>query len=288
MYLINQAFVLPILFIVLYGSGFVFTVYGLEHSSPMAFLVIRFFVAFFILLLLAFILKDKWPKNLKEFFHIAIAGSMTVGVFSVAGYIAMANGIDAALAALIISLQPMLVTFLATRFLNEKLTKSIVLGLLIGLAGVFFVLSSKLSLSQIELSSVIFSILSLLGLSFGNLYQKKFCSNMSLFSGGAIQTFCSALLALPLLLFWEEPFINLNIDFVIALSYMIFGVSIGAVSLLYVMIQRGEVSKVSSVFYMIPVSAAVISYLLFDTTIDFTMILGIIAVLIGILLINKK
>jgi len=91
-----------------------------------------------------------------------------------------------------------------------------------------------------------------------------------------------------LLLFFEDINITFNNDFFIALMYMSVGVSIGALSLLYIMIEKGEVSKVSSVFYMMPVCAAVMSYLIFGTNIDMTMLIGIASVLIGILLINKN
>jgi len=283
-----QTLALPIAFIILYGSGFVFTAFGLENSSPMAFLSIRFFIAFFILLIIAYILKVVWPKDIKQYLHIAVAGSLTVGVFSIGVFLSLSFGVSASLSALIIALQPILVTFLATRFLNEKLTKKVILGLVLGFLGVFFVVGTKATSSQSEILGVLFSLVALFGLSFGNLYQKKYCSKMNLFSGGAIQTLSSIILTLPILFLHEDIYVNWNIDFMIALFYMSVCVSIIALSLLYVMIKKGEVSKVSSVFYMMPVSAAVISYLLFDTKIDFTMIIGIIAVLFGIILINKK
>jgi drug/metabolite transporter (DMT)-like permease len=283
-----QTLALPIAFIILYGSGFVFTAFGLENSSPMAFLSIRFFIAFFILLIIASILKVVWPKDIKEYFHIAIAGSLTVGVFSIGVFLSLSFGVSASLSALIIALQPILVTFLATKFLNEKLTKKVVVGLVLGFLGVFFVIGSKATSNEGEMLGILFSLIALFGLSFGNLYQKKYCSNMNLFSGGAIQTLSSTILTLPILLSYEDIYVNWNIEFGIALFYMSVCVSIVALSLLYIMINRGEVSKVSSVFYMMPISAAVISYLLFGTSIDFTMIIGIVTVLIGILLINKK
>lgn len=283
-----QSLFLPLMFIFLYGSGFVFTQYGLENSSPMAFLALRFTIAFFILLFIASALKVQWPQTYKEFFHIVVAGSMTVGIFSIGVFLSLDFGVSASLSALIIALQPILVTFFATRFLGEKLNKKIVLGLFLGFIGVAFVVSSKVSTTQTEILGVLFSVFALFGLSFGNLYQKRFCSNMNLYSGGAIQTLASTILTLPILIFYEVPSISWNSDFLIALFYMSVCVSIIALSLLYIMINRGEVSKVSSVFYMMPVCAVVISYLLFGTNIDFTMIIGIVTVLIGILLINKK
>ena len=93
---------LPILFIFLYGSGFVFTALGLQNSSPIAFLTLRFFIAFFILLIIATIMKVEWPNSFKEFIHISTAGMLTVGVFSIGVFLSIDFGVSASLSALII------------------------------------------------------------------------------------------------------------------------------------------------------------------------------------------
>jgi len=284
--LINKS-VLPFGFIFLYGSGFIFTQYGLENSSPMAFLAIRFFIAFWILLLISLFLKVKWPKNFKDFFHISTAGSLTVGVFSLGVFMSISYGVSGALNALIIALQPIVVSFFALKFLKEEVNNKIWLGLLIGFIGVSFVVVSKLDTSFSSIIGVLWSVIALLGLSFGSLYQKKYCGTMNLFSGGAIQTFSSTILVLPFLYF-EEINVTWNTEFYIALFYMAVGVSIGALSLLYIMIKNADVSKVSSIFYLVPVSAAIVSYFLFDEKLEMNVIVGIITVIIGITLINKR
>lgn len=279
--------ILPFGFIFLYGSGFIFAQYGLVHSTPMAFLAIRFFITFLILLLIAYFLKVSFPKTKKEFLQIAIAGSLTVGTFSIGSFLSMSYGISGATNALIIALQPIIVTFLALKFLNENINKRVWLGLIIGFIGVGFVVFSKLDSSTSSYLGLFWSIVSLLGLSFGSLYQKKYCSHMNVFSGGAIQTFSSTILVLPFL-FFEDIKIDWNTEFYISLFYMSVGVSIGALSLLYVMIKNGEVSKVSSIFYLVPVSAAIVSYFLLNEKLELNVIVGIITVIIGITLINKK
>ncbi|WP_428025325.1 DMT family transporter [Arcobacter sp.] len=282
-----QKSILPFGFIFLYGSGFIFTQYGLQNSSPMAFLGIRFFIAFWILLFIAYFLKVPIPKSKKEFFQIALAGSLTVGTFSIGVFLSISYGVSGALNALIIALQPIIVTFLAQRFLDEEINKRVWLGLIIGFIGVSFVVVSKLDTSFDSILGVFWSIVALLGLSFGSLYQKKYCTGMNLYSGGAIQTLSSTILVIPFL-FFEELHINWNGEFLIALFYMAVGVSIGALSLLYIMIKNGEVSKVSSIFYLVPVSAAIVSYFLLGEKMELNVIIGIITVIIGITLINKK
>lgn len=282
-----QKSILPFGFIFLYGSGFIFTQYGLQNSSPMAFLSLRFFIAFWILLLIAYCLKVPLPKTTKEFLHIALAGSLTVGTFSIGVFLSISYGVSGALNALIIALQPIIVTFMASKYLDEVSNKKVWLGLVIGFIGVTFVVVSKLEFSYTSVIGIFWSVVGLLGLSFGSLYQKKYCTGMNLYSGGAIQTFSSTLLTLPFLYF-EEIHITWNGEFFIALVYMAVGVSIGALSLLYVMIKNDEVSKVSSIFYLVPVSAAVVSYFLFGEKMELNVVIGIITVLMGITLINKK
>lgn len=278
---------LALVFVLLYGSGFVFTEYGLENSSPMAFLAIRFFIAFTILTIIALYLKSPFPKTLKEFLHICVAGSFTVGTFSIGVFLAISYGVSASLTALVIALQPIGVTFLAIRYLNEKINKYVVIGLILGFTGVSLILLSSMVFSSSMIFGVTFSFVALFGLSFGNLYQKKYCSNMNLFSGGAIQTLCSTVLVLPFLAF-EDIYVNFNGDFIVALLYMSVGVSIGALSLLYIMIEKGAVSKVSSIFYLMPVSAVFISWILFDKSIDTSVIFGVGVIFTSLMLIMKK
>jgi drug/metabolite transporter (DMT)-like permease len=201
--------------------------------------------------------------------------------------LSISYGVSGALNALIIALQPIVVTFLAQRFLDEEINKRVYLGLIIGFIGVSFVVVSKLDTSFDSIVGIFCSVIALLGLSFGSLYQKKYCTDMNLYSGGAIQTLSSTILVIPFL-FFEEIHITWNGEFIIALFYMAVGVSIGALSLLYIMIKNGEVSKVSSIFYLVPVSAAIVSYFLLGDKIEFSEIIGIITIIIGIILINKR
>lgn len=284
----NTNFLFPFLFILIYGSGFVATKYGLVHISPLAFLVIRFFIAFVLLIFIILYLKSSWPKTIKEVFHISVSGTLTVAFFSIGVYISLNLGISPALSALIIALQPVLVSIFASKILNENISIKHWLGLIIGFIGVFFVVFTKFEFNPNEILGLLMSVFALLALSFGNIYQKKYCANMNLFTGGAIQTFTSFLLSLFLMLLFEDIKISWNSDLIYSLLYMSVGVSIGALSLLYILIEKGEVSKVSSMFYLIPVCAAIMSYILFDDAFDIFELIGIVIVVIGVTLINYK
>ncbi|MEL7614652.1 DMT family transporter [Vreelandella titanicae] len=262
-----QSLIFPFFFVVIYGSGFVGAKYGLPYSTPLSFLSLRFLIAAAILFLVASMLKVAIPAR-RDMLHIAVAGTLTVAMFSISVFASIDMGLSPALSALIIALQPILVGFLARYMVGEKLILRQWGGLVAGLVGVAMVVGHKANLNMAPLIPIAMSVLGLLGLTFGNLYQKKFCANMNVISGGCIQSLASAVICLLLLPFFGQYKAEWSIEFIGALAYMSVGVSIGALTMLYLMIRRGEVSKVASVFYLVPVSAAVASYLIYGETFD--------------------
>ena len=278
----------PFLFVMLYGTGFVGAKYGLPYASPITFLVLRFAIAACAVAALGLFFGAVWPKSWREVFHIAVAGILTVGTFSIGVFVAIDMGLSPALSALIIALQPVLIALVARRVLGETLSMYQWGGLGLGLLGILFVVSQKLDFTSVHMAGLLMAVIGLLGLSFGNLYQKRFCANMNIFSGGSIQSIASCIVALPLALLFEDMTVEWTFEFITALAYMSIGVSIGALSLLYVMIRRGEVSRVASIFYFVPVSAAIVSSLLFEEVIDLQMAIGIAITALGVMLVNRK
>ena len=197
-------------------------------------------------------------------------------------------GISPALSALIVAMQPIMVALLAQKLVNERLSLTQWFGLLFGFLGVAFVVGNSINSNYFSWLAIGMSVLALLGVTFGSLYQKRYCADMELFYGGAIQSLTSGIICLVLLPFFETFNIVWTDEFVISQMYMIVGVSLGALSLLYIMIQRGEVSRVAIVFYLVPVSAAVSAYFLFGETIEDTTVLGASIIALGIFLTNRK
>lgn len=283
-----QHYWLPMMFVALYGSGFVGAKYGLPYAGPLTFLVWRFAIAGFITVLLALVFKANWPKRAMDWAHIAFAGLLTVATFSAGVFVAIALGIPPALSALIIALQPMLVALLARQTLAEQIMVRQWLGLCLGLLGVVCVVAHKLVWSTSYIQGLIFAVLALVGLSVGNIYQKRFCTGMHVLSGGAIQSLASLMGLFPLAYWHESMQVIWSTPFVAALSYMSIGVSIGALSLFYVMIRSGTASQVASVFYLVPVSAAITAYLMYNEHIDLLTLLGAGLVAMGVYLVNLR
>lgn len=268
---------LPLLFIVLSGSGFVSTRLGLSHAEPFVFLGLRFALAAAILAGIAIAVRAPWPRDLRETTHIGIASLLGIGLFSSGVCYSIALGVPPAVSALIIALHPILVALGAGPLLGERVTPRQWLGLLLGLAGVYLVLRGRLQVDPAYLDAALLSVLGLLGMSAGNLYQKKRCPGMHPLTGSTLPMLAGAAL-------FETGQVTWNGEFVVALLWMAIPVSVGAVTLLGLLIQRGEVSRVASIFYLMPVSAAITAYLLFGQTIEATAFGGIALAAAGVLL----
>ncbi len=279
---------LPLLFVTLYGAGFVGAKLGLPHAEPFIFLALRFSLAAAILGLIAWFLGSPWPGNRRELLHIAGAGMLTIGVFSAGVFYSIALGVPPAVSALIIALHPILVALGAGALLGERVSARQWVGLLLGLIGVYLVLRERLLVAPGYMQAALLSVIGLIGLSSGNLYQKARCMKMNVFSGGAIQCAVCALTMVIGAALVESGDVHGTTEFVIALFWMTVIVSVGAVSILYVMIRRGEVSRVASIFYLVPVSAAITAFALFGQTIDASAAAGIGVAAIGVFLVSVR
>lgn len=280
-----QGLLLPFLFVAIYGSGFVGAKLGLLYSEPFTFLVLRFAVAGGILAFAALLLDSPWPRKPG---WLLLSGLLMQGVFSAGVFYALYLGMRPAVSALIIALQPLLVAVLAGPYLGEVIPRQRWFGLLLGVVGVVLVVGDGLAVDGISWLNLSWVVVGLLGLTFGQLIQKKHCGDMHLISGGAVQV----LATLPLLLFlswlFETGQVIWSNELVISIFWMAVGVSIGALSLLYIMLLRNSASQVASVFYGVPVAAALLAWPLFGllpTAMDW---LGFAIVTLGILVTNTK
>ncbi len=274
-------------FVTLYGAGFVGARLGLPHAEPFVFLALRFAIAAAILGVIAMLMGNAWPRRPEQWRPIVMAGLLTVGVFSVGVFYSIAGGVSPAVSALIIALHPLLVAVAAPVWLGERVAGRQWLGLLLGLGGVFLVVRHGLALEPGLGWPLAFSFIGLLGLSAGNLYQKARCAGMPLFAGGAVQcASCAVACALGAAAF-ESGRIAWTGEFVMAVGWMALVVSVGAVSILYVLIRRGEVSRVAGLFYLVPVAAALAAWLLFGQGVSATQWLGMAVAASGMLLVTR-
>ena len=221
----------PLLFVVLWSTGFIGARLGLPHSEPLTFLFVRYLLVVALLLVLAVLSKAPWPARGTDWFHIGVAGLLIHGIYLGGVFMAISIGLPAGVAALVVGLQPLLVAVGAGLFLRETVVRRQWLGLVLGLAGVALVLANKLG-TGFELQALLPCVISLLSITCGNLYQKRFCPQFDWRTGAIAQFVPTVLLTGIAAALTETLRIDWVPEMVFAMGWLVLVLSLGAVSLL--------------------------------------------------------
>ena len=279
---------MPVLFVLLWSTGFIGGKLGLPYAEPATFLVARFAIVTVLLALFAGLTGAPWPKRLGETAHIAMAGLLLHATYLGGIFSSMHHGVPAGVSALITGIQPLLVAAAAGPVLNERVSLRQWVGLLFGLAGVVLVVWSKLDLGVGTPLGYMLSVLGLLGITGGTLYQKRFCPHIDLRSGSAIQFAASVVALAPFALLLEQRVIVWSGEFLFALGWLCIVLSLGAISLLFLLIRRGAAAQVSSLFFLVPPCTALVAYFLFGEQLNALALLGMALAMFGVALVNRK
>jgi drug/metabolite transporter (DMT)-like permease len=282
----------PVIFVLLWSTGFVGAKYILPYSEPFVFLTIRYALAMTTLLIVARVMKE--PLKISR---AQVIQSIKVGVFLQVVYIggvfyAISLGVSAGVTSVLVSVQPILVSVLAVKFLNEKLGTRKIFGLILGFTGVLLLLLPKLFQGVFAFGysglGIVSGVLALLGTTTGYLLQKKGGSDIPFLPGTAVQfATATVLFALASTLF-EEWKITTSFQFFLALSWIVFALSIGSIFLLFYLLKNDSASSVSSLYYLVPPLTAIQAYLFFRERITWIGLLGMGLAAIGTLLVTSK
>lgn len=277
----------PGLFVVLWSTGFIGAKYGLPYAGPATFLALRFVLVIALMLAIALAVRAPWPAP-RQVVHIAV-----VGVLLQAGYLggvfaAIHLGMSAGVSSLIVGLQPVLTAVLAAPMVRERLGARQWLGLALGLAGVALVVSAKTSLTGLSWESVGMSFLALGSITVGTLYQKRFCGPFDLRTGSVIQFVAALAVMAPFAIFVEHLAVRWTGEFLFALSWLVVVLSIGAISLLMLLIRRGAATKVASLFYLVPPVTALIAYFVFGETLPWSALAGMALAVVGVAMVVRS
>ncbi len=282
-----QAIGVPGLFVVLWSTGFIGAKLGLPHAGPFTFLTLRYALAAALLVLVALATRAPWPRRPAEIGRYALAGLLVHGVYLGGVFLGLSLGVEAGVSALIVGLQPLLTAALAGVFLGERVSPRQWAGLGLGLLGVVLVLARKLGEGPGDALGSLACVAALFGITLGALYQKRHCAGMDLRTGTVIQ-FCAAGLAtLPLALLFEDTRIAWSGEFVFALLWLVLVLSLGAVSLLYVLIRRGAAAQVASLFFLVPPCTALIAWPVFGEVPGPAAVIGIALTAAGVALATR-
>ena len=279
---------MPGVFVFLWSTGFIGAKLGLPYIEPMTFLGWRFAIVTVLMVALAVVTAAPWPRDWKMVAHIAIAGLMLQAVYLGGVFASISHGVPAGVSALIVGVQPILTAVAAGPFLGEKVSGRQWLGFLLGLAGVTMVVWNKLGLGAGTPWGMSLSVIALFGITGGTLYQKKYCPNLDLRTGSVIQFAVSTVAIFAFALYGETMEIEWSGELIFAMTWLCIVMSFGAISLLFMLIRRGEAARVASLFYMVPPSTAVIAFFLFGETLDGIALAGMALAVFGVALVNMK
>ena len=251
---------LPVLFILLWSSGYVAGKIALPHTGPLTLLTLRFGLAAVVLIAVALATGAPWPHRARAWGHLAVVGLLMQVLHFSGIYFALQWGLSAGVAGLLIGLMPLATAFGAHWWLGERLGSRQALGLLGGLAGVALVVADKPLAGAWPACAA--AGVGLLGLVAGTLYQKRFCAHMDLRSGAGVQMAVSAL-AVALMAGPTEGFrVDWQPGFIGAWLWVALVNSIGAFSLMFLMIRRGQAGQVARLFFLIPGVSALMGFVL--------------------------
>ncbi len=286
----------PGLFVVLWSTGFIGMKIGAPFAEPFTFMGLRMLLVVSILLIIIAMSRAPWPRHAATVGHIAVAGLLVHATYLCGVLFAIQMQLPLGFVALIAGLQPILTAVFANLFLSEKLNARQWFGMALGLSGVLIVVLSKYSLGTPLGASPGTSIwpalgaatIALFGITFGTLYQKHFCANMDLRTGGVIQYSATAVLLWILAFTTETRTVQWTGQFVFALFWLSIVLSISAISLLYLLIRRGAASKVASLFFLTPSVTAVMAFAMFGESLSWFAIAGLLSSAAGVALVMRE
>ncbi len=279
---------MPAVFVFLWSTGFIGAKFGLPFAEPFSFLAVRMAVVAVLLILIALAFKAPWPKDLRSVFHVAVAGLLVQGAYLGGVFAAIDAGLSAGLSALIVGLQPALTACVVGPLLNERVTPRQWLGVLLGFVGVVLVVANRIEVGAGAWTGIGLAAIALLGITAGTLYQKRFCADMDLRSGSAIQFSVTCLAMTGLAFALESRDIQWTGEFIFAVAWLVVVLSLGAVTLLYILIKRGAAAKVASLFYLVPPVTALMAFFLFDERLGAQELIGMGIVVAGVALVTRE
>lgn len=284
----RAAWVFPGLFVVLWSTGFIGAKLGLPYAEPATFLEIRFLAVLAVLLPACWLMRAPWPRTRAEFWHMAFAGALIQGGYLGGVFLSLSRGMPAGVSSLITALQPILAAVLSGWLLGERTNARQWLGLVLGIAGVALVVSEKWVLEGVGLAATGFSVLALVSISVGAIWQKRHCARVDLRTGAAIQFGAAMLVLAPHAWFFETRTVTWSADLIVAILWLVFALSLGAVFLLFWLIRHGAATKVASLMYLVPPCTALVAWPLFGETYTAFSAAGMALAMLAVWLVSKR
>lgn len=280
---------MPVVFVLIWSTGFIVARFGMPHAPPMSFLALRYALSIACFLPWIVWARVAWPRGRKQWLHLGVTGVLMHAGYLGGVWMAVKLGMGSGLSALIVGLQPVL-TAVWLSGAGNRVSPRQWLGLGLGFVGLVLVVSGKFNLGgpgdQVSALNLGCALLALLSITAGTLYQKRFIAACDVRSANAVQLGAALLLTLPLALLEAES-MRWNLALAGAMAWSVLGLTLGGSSLLYLLIQRGAAASVSSLMYLVPPCTAALAWLLFDEPITASTVLGTAMTALGVWLVVR-
>jgi drug/metabolite transporter (DMT)-like permease len=277
----------PSLFVVLWASGFIGAKFGLAYVEPLTFLALRMIGVVILLGALIVLTRPKWP-DCAGIARSALTGLMVHGLYLGGVYVSIEDGLSAGVIALLVSLQPVLTSTIANRWLGERVVLRQWLGLALGLAGVYLIVRENVAAGEAKPVAWFAGTLALVGITIGTLYQKRFGGSIDWRTGMWIQYAAAGVLFVLGAALFEDRVVHWTPQLIFALCWLVFVMSLGAVLLLYFLIRRSAATRVVSLFYLTPPVTALMAWLWFDERLAPLALAGMAICVAGVFLVNWR
>ena len=284
---------MPAVFVLIWSTGFIVARYGMPHAPPMKFLALRYALSVLAFLVWAALARAAWPRNRTQLAHLAVTGILMHAGYLGGVWAAVKAGMGAGLAALLVGLQPVLTAIWISMW-GGQVTARQWAGLAFGLAGLVLVVWQKLGYGEVGPANLLFAFIALVAITAGTLYQKRFVTPCDVRTANLVQLAAAFVVTLPLALLeteamrWTLDGGAVNGELVGAVAWSVLGLTLGGSSLLYLLIQRGAATSVTSLMYLVPPSTALMAWALFGEPITLLIVAGMALTAVGVALVVRQ
>ena len=280
---------MPLVFVLIWSTGFIVARYGMPHAPPLTFLALRYALSVLCFAVWVALARPAWPRSAWQFAHLAVTGVLMQACYLGGVWGAVKAGMGAGTIALLVGLQPVLTAIWLSQGQGSsgaRVSWRQWVGLVLGLLGLLLVVWPKLGAGELTALNGACAVLALIAITVGTLYQKRYVEPCDVRTASLVQLLAALAVSWPLALLESEPVV-LHVHFIGALAWSVFGLTLGGSSLLYLLIQRGAATQVTSLLYLVPPTTAVMAWLLFGEALTVIMLLGMALTAYGVWLVAR-
>jgi drug/metabolite transporter (DMT)-like permease len=264
----------PVVFVLIWSTGFIVARYGMPHAPPMTFLAWRFVISLLLFGLWIRLAGLTWPVGRQQWLHLSVCGVLLHAAYLGGVWAAVKLGMSSGTSALIVGLQPLLTAgWMSWVSAGPALRFRQWAGLALGLCGLFLVVWEKLNVGEASAQALALAVFALLSITVGTIYQKRYVVSADVRTSNFVQLLAASVITVPLAML-EPQAMNWNVQLVGALAWSVVVLTLGGSSLLFMLVQKGVATRVVSLMYLVPPCTAVMAWFLFGETLTWSVIVG--------------